>query len=957
MKKFLKISAVLGSVLVLILIFMLLFPFVFREKFTRMVKNTARESLKTEMNFSEMKVSFFHHFPRLTLSLSDFYLFSAAPFSQDTLISARDISFGIDLISVFRSPIRISGVYIDRGKVKMMYNEKGTGNFDVFNTSAGSAKDSVSSSGSADIRIESISFVNTDFLYADYSIPMHLTCYGINYEGNSTISSDILKLRSKIRIDSLNFNYDKVDYVKSKPVHANLETTINLKSFDIDFDKNDLLIKDVPFEFKGEMNFRKNSYDLFLSLYSTYNEEWISGSVQMVSTEKLWVSLKTDINMRLENWVKRLGIRDYDLRGLFRLKLNIQGDYITGPDPASPGDTVILSIPDISLTSGLSNGYFRFTSLPKPLENISFDLKAGSRNHDYRTLSLQLENFRATFLKNLAEGYFRIDGFRDLPIDMKIKTSVNLAELKQVMPMDSLDLTGILDMDITSKGNFAPDKKKFPVTHAVIGLREGMLKTQYSPHPLENINISAEITNESGTLAGTHVMLRQLGFRFLNNPFTLTADLRNPDDLVYRVTSKGSVDLAGIYRMFSQEGMNLSGFVQADLQLRGSQGDAMAGRIGRLDNKGTLILKNIAFSSDYLPRELILKNGKFRFDNDRIWFERFESRCGRSVVILDGSISNVVNYALSENQILKGNLRFRSDFVDIADFMSPSDPAAPQTAPSPAGVVVIPPGYDFSVIADLKKINFEGNMIDSLTANLQVDSGLCILKNMQFSMIGCRVNMDATYGSTNPVKAFFSFHVKAENFDVQRAYREVEMFRNLASSAEKCEGIISIDYSIKGRLINDMDPVYPSLEGGGVVTLSKVKVMGLKLFTAMSSNLGREKLKDPDLRKVELKTTIRNNIITLEQTRMKISGFRLRIAGESSFDGRLNLKSRVGLPPLGIVGIPLRILGTMDDPKFRYGRGNSDEQLEETEYSDEIPAEFLEKIKQVKEEEDDGNDE
>ncbi|MGE5425197.1 MAG: AsmA-like C-terminal region-containing protein, partial [Syntrophothermus sp.] len=548
-------------------------------------------------------------------------------------------------------------------------------------------------------------------------------------------------------------------------------------------------------------------------------------------------------------------------------------------------------------------------------------------------------------------------GLEDLPVDSRITTSVNLAEISQVFPLDSLQLGGILDLDATVQGKYAPEKKLFPVSNVRIKLKDGSLLTRYYPQPLEQINLDLLVTNKNGKISGTSVKVEDLSFLFEKNPFHLKASLNNPDNLLYDVTAKGNIDLAGIYKMFSQEGMELSGSLTADLHLKGSQKDAMEGRIDRLNNKGTLGLKNIAFRSQYLPHDLILKKGSFRFDNDKIWFEHFDSRCGSSAIMLDGNLGNVVNYFLGKKQVLRGNLNFTSAFVDIRDFMTESSPAGSTTpATSSPGVIIIPPEFDINLKADLRKVKFESNFLDSLTANIQVDTGMIVLKNMQFSMIGCRVNMDASYASTSARKAFFEFHVKAENFDVQRAYREIEMFRNLASSAEKCEGIISIDYQLKGRLINDMEPVYPSLEGNGVITLAKVKVMGLRLFTDMSKNLGREKLKSPDLSKVELKTTIRNNIITLEQTKMKISGFRLKISGESSFDGKLNLKTRVGLPPLGILGIPIRILGTSDNPKFKYGRGNNDEQLEESQYSDELPAEFMDRLKNVKEEEDDGTD-
>jgi AsmA protein len=156
----------------------------------------------------------------------------------------------------------------------------------------------------------------------------------------------------------------------------------------------------------------------------------------------------------------------------------------------------------------------------------------------------------------------------------------------------------------------------------------------------------------------------------------------------------------------------------------------------------------------------------------------------------------------------------------------------------------------------------------------------------------------------------------------------------MATSAAKAQGIISLDYQLAGKLDGNMRPVYPSLKGGGVLSVSKVKVKGLKLFSAVSKETNKD-VTDPDLSKVEFKSTINNNIITLARTRMKVSAFRLRMEGQASFDGRLNLQVRVGLPPFGLIGIPLKVTGTQDNPKVRAGRSKKGDQLEETEDKEE----------------------
>jgi AsmA protein len=106
------------------------------------------------------------------------------------------------------------------------------------------------------------------------------------------------------------------------------------------------------------------------------------------------------------------------------------------------------------------------------------------------------------------------------------------------------------------------------------------------------------------------------------------------------------------------------------------------------------------------------------------------------------------------------------------------------------------------------------------------------------------------------------------------------------------------------------------------------------LFSEVSKETKKD-VNDPELSKVEIKSTINNNLITIERTRMKVSVFKLRIEGQTSFDGKLNLHIRVGLPPFGVIGIPVTVIGTEDKPVIKVRRGNKKDELEETEDKDE----------------------
>ena len=152
----------------------------------------------------------------------------------------------------------------------------------------------------------------------------------------------------------------------------------------------------------------------------------------------------------------------------------------------------------------------------------------------------------------------------------------------------------------------------------------------------------------------------------------------------------------------------------------------------------------------------------------------------------------------------------------------------------------------------------------------------------------------------------------------------------MASAAEYAEGIVSLDYKIAGKLDGNMTPVFPSLIGGGTLSVKNVKMKGFKLFTVVSQKTETDALKNPDISKIDIKTTVKNNLIKIERFKFKSAGFRPRIEGETSFDGKINLKMRLGLPALGIIGIPIKITGTQENPEI--GVGKKTEDLEETEY-------------------------
>lgn len=316
-----------------------------------------------------------------------------------------------------------------------------------------------------------------------------------------------------------------------------------------------------------------------------------------------------------------------------------------------------------------------------------------------------------------------------------------------------------------------------------------------------------------------------------------------------------------------------------------------------------------------------------------MFFNNFLAAYGQSDFRMNGYLKNVFNFITTNTGVLRGSFALNSNYINADEFMSKtevstvsnvSNPGLKPTTTEETGVILVPSNLDIQFQANAKKIDFNGLALNNAKGNLSMKKGVLTMQNTGFNLIGCTVIMNAKYQGITPKKALFEYEIKASDFDIKRAYNEIKIFREMVSAAEKAQGTISLDYNLKGRLNGNMEPVYPSLVGKGIVSVKDIKVYGMKMFNTVAKKTSRKVLKNPELSKVEIKSSIKNNIITLERFKFKFAGFRPRIEGKTTLDGRLNIKMRLGLPPFGIFGIPMTITGNKDNPKVKLGRQTED---------------------------------
>lgn len=906
----LKSLKIAGITIASILLLMFVLPILFPGKIIKEVKAFANQKLDGELNFKEANLSFFKHFPSLTLTLTEFNLNGSEPFKHETLLAAKDIGFGINLKHlIFDGNIDIDKIFIADAFVNVKVTPEGLANYNVY--IADSKTSNSNDSTNTQMRLEKIEIRNTHILYDDKSTNILIDAKGFDYTGNGDIDKAIFDLRTDASIKDFNFTYDGEVYLKNKNVHAKLITQINTNSLAFVFQQNDIKINKLPVDFIGKFDFLKDGYNLDFTVKST---------------NSLLNDFFTALPPSYVEWLDKAQVK-----GSTDLLFTLKGAYIASEN----------KMPDMAFNMKIRDGFVNYNQAPLSASNIFLNFDAKVPGLDPERLQVNIDSIFLNMDKDFVKAIVKSEGLSRPDINAKINANIDLGKMARTFGVKAIDLKGILNADINYDGVYDAAKHQLPIVKGELSFKNGYLKTGYYPNPIENIDLNIGVYDATGTMKDLEIKMNPASFLFEGKPMYVHAALHNFENINYDIQAKGELDVARIYKVFAQQGMDMEGYIKADVSLKGSQKDAMNGHYKNLHNKGSLTLRNIKTTTDYLPKPFIITEGIFTFNQDKMHFKNFKAAYGHSELKMNGYLQNIIDYVLTSTATLKGKFNFQSNYLNLDEFRTndKNGTTSPQqtnnsksTTADASGVVIVPSNLNLQLLATVNKISFDDLIIHTLKGNLNLNKGQMQLAQSGFNIVGCNVLMDLLYQAKSSKKAYFDFKIKADDFDVKRAYKEVKMFRDMASAAENAEGIISLDYKVAGDLDKNMQPIYPSLKGGGTLSVKDVKLKGYKLFNAVSKKTGKDGVNNPNLREVKINSSIKNNIIEIERFKFKFAGFRPRIEGKTSFDGNLALKMRLGLPPLGIIGIPLTISGTQDNPKIKIGKNLED--LDETEYED-----------------------
>lgn len=344
------------------------------------------------------------------------------------------------------------------------------------------------------------------------------------------------------------------------------------------------MINQLPVDFKGKFDFLKDGYNI----------DFI-----VKSTDSNLKDLFTAFPPKYITWLGKT-----EIKGKTDLLLTLKGKYIESKKIA----------PELNLDFKIRDGFVNYDKSEFPVSNLNLDLSTSLPSLNPELLIVNTKSISLNINQDYLKAKIFVKGMNTPEIDAVFHSKIDLEKLNRAIGIPDFELKGTLVGEGKAKGKYDPKHKVFPITNANINLKSGYIKTKYYPNPITNINILTTINNQKGTFSDLKISLKPAEFTFEGNPVFVEAQLDNFDDLAYDIKAKGTLDISKIYKVFSQKGLDVDGFIKADLTLKGKQSDAEKGNYSKLHNKGTLELRNILITTEYLPKKFLIKEGIFKIN-------------------------------------------------------------------------------------------------------------------------------------------------------------------------------------------------------------------------------------------------------------------------------------------------------------------------------------------------------
>ena len=557
-KKTLKIA---GITLGVILLLLLILPFAFQGKLAKLVKEEGNKMLNAQFDFRTLNISLLRNFPSASVSLEDFWLKGTGPFENDTLIQAGELTAAVNLFSLFGDGgYDISRIIVKDTRVHAIVLEDGRSNWDVMKPSpdAETSEDETAQE-TFRIKLQKLSVDNLSVVYDDRQGGIFADLSRLEADCSGDFGSDRTVVDLKMETPSLTCRTGGIPLLNKVSLEADMDVDADLAGGKFTLRENMLRLNAIQLNLDGWLAQTKQGMDMDLRLNT--NEVGFKELLSLIPAiyAKDFQDLKTDGKVTLNAFA----------RG------------------SMEGNT---KVPQFEVNLDVKDAMFRYPSLPAGVEKINISALVRNAGGPLDATEISVAPFDFV----LAGNPFSLNATVKTPVSdpdfhLTARGKLDLGKVKEVYPLDDMQLNGLVQADLELGGRLSMvEKEQFEQMQAKGSLRLNQMKLVLKDMP------PVDIQQSVFTFSPRYLQLSETTVNIGKNDLTL--DSRFENYLGYAL--KGST-LKGTLNVSSNH-LNLNDFMSADTTAAVAEVPADTAAMGVIR-----VPENIDFQMQAAFRELL----------------------------------------------------------------------------------------------------------------------------------------------------------------------------------------------------------------------------------------------------------------------------------------------------------------------------------------------------------------
>ncbi len=419
-----KLLIGLALVLALLLIALLALPPLFGGRILEGALELANEQLEAEVRIEDASLSLLRGFPNPSVTLSGIVVTGKGPFAGQTLAEIEQLRVTLGLASLASGRPEIRELSLVRPRFELTVLPDGLANWDVLpdeDEPAGPDGESGFSLDLRDIRVEGM-----DLRFDDQQSRLWAELRGLDHRGDGTIEGERYRFDNRTQIQALTVRDGAITWMKAVRVQAELPVSYDGASGAIELGESRLTLNDLALGFSGSVVPAGEGWTLDLS-YRAVDASFrsILSLVPGVYTAD-FADLQTEGSLSLAGTV----------RGL----LPAEGE----------------ELPGFALEAQVRDASFRMPDLPTGVDDIQLDLKLGHPGGDPDLVQVDLEQFRMAVAGSPVTGSLKLRRpLSDPDLSASAQGRVDLTKLRQALPLEGVEYSGLLDLDVKVAGKMS----------------------------------------------------------------------------------------------------------------------------------------------------------------------------------------------------------------------------------------------------------------------------------------------------------------------------------------------------------------------------------------------------------------------------------------------------------------------------------------------------------------------